>query len=320
MKNLIAIAVGMLLLVSAAAATGNDIGSIVSVSEETSGNCITGANLAQISEIDANLFGNGILAFQGVDLEIEDSSATGMNDGRTNLFQMADMDLNDTGCGSIDSQYIEFAQGENCITVGNLTQIGMQGADVIGNDNYVDQSTQAFAGVWEECEVGEEKGSPNFLTNSDLSQVSALDACVDGNYNYAEQELTQYASDNCLTTSRLSEQAAISADILGNYNNPCGEQEVIQGAAFNSLTGSVINEMASLDEQITGCDNDVNQYAFTGTYFNCLTDSTVLQNNNIIFRTLGNENFACQSAELISDYNSATFGHIVQQSVINTNA
>jgi heat shock protein HslJ len=309
----------MLLLVSAAAAIGNDIDSIVYVSEETSDNCITGATLAQMSDIEANLLGNGICAFQGVDFEIEDSSVTGLNDGKTNLIQMGDLTLNDTGCGSYDSQFMEFAQGENYVSIGNITQRGIQSADVAGNDNYLDQCTEAFAGVWEEydeCEVG----SPNRLTMSDLKQVSILDASVDGNTNDAYQKLTQYASDNCLTTSKLYEQAAIAAAILGNSNNPCGEQEAIQGAAFNALTDSWINEMVCMDEQITGNINNVDQYAFTGSYFNRLTNSTILQDNNIAFKTLGNDNLVCQSAELLSEDNLATFGHIVQESNIDINA
>ncbi len=96
------LALSLLLLVSAAAATGNDNYVTVWNSQDMVGNCITGANFAQITVADANLFGNCNEAIQAQALEAVDNSVTGANNGRTNFMQYGEMVANDTGCGDFD--------------------------------------------------------------------------------------------------------------------------------------------------------------------------------------------------------------------------
>ncbi len=67
---------------------------------------ITGANIAQMADIDANLVGNNILANRIVGLRIEDGDVTGQNNGETNAIQVADLILNDIGNVNVDSQSV----------------------------------------------------------------------------------------------------------------------------------------------------------------------------------------------------------------------
>lgn len=315
MKYLTSIAVGILLLVSAAAATGNNIDAIVAVSSEISGMAVTGASVGQVTNMEANLFGNDICADQFVDIEIEDSCLTGFDNGRTNDFQMVDLMLNSTGCGNYDSQYVEFAQGENCMTVGNITQMAFETIDDTGNGNIVGQSSSAFIGVWE-CDE-EEFGSPNCLTNSELSQVQALDACVTGDINIVCQDDDQFATDNALTNSKLYEQVAENVNLYGCEN--AASQVAIQNADFNCLTDSVANKMISLDIQALGDCNVGEQFAIEENEGNSLTQSTELQNINMAIKQLGCANQVSQYATLELEDNCVTLGHIAQQTFINTN-
>lgn len=317
MKNFATIAVGILLLVSAAAATGNNIDAIVAVSSEISGMAVTGASVGQITNMEANVFGNDICADQFVDIEIEDGCLTGFDNGRTNDFQMVDLMLNSTGCGNYDSQYVEFAQGENSMNVGNITQMAFETIDDTGNGNIVGQSSSAFAGVWEECEDGEEFGSPNCLTNSELSQVQALDACVTGDINIVCQDDDQFATDNALTNSKLFEQVAENVNLFGCEN--AASQVAIQNADFNCLTDSVANKMISLDVQALGDGNVAEQFAVEENECNSLTQSSELQNINMAIKQLGCGNQVSQYAILELEDNCATLGHIAQQTFINTN-
>lgn len=320
MKNLLALAIGLLLLVSAAAATGNYNSNSVCVSEEMSGNCITGASVGQVVKMDANILGSNIQAGQTVDLQMEDSCLTGLNDGRTNSLQMVDMMLNDTGCNNIDNQYVEFAQGDNCVTIGNITQMAIEKADNIGSNNYIDQCSKAFAGVYEDAEQAE-CGSPNCLTNSNLMQVQVLSACLTGDYNAIIQEDDQYATDNCLTSSKLYEQVSENANILGCNNGNVVDpyQSACQNADNNCLANSLMSEIISQDVQIIGDYNGACQNAYTDNQGNCLTSSTSQQSIDMSIKEMGCNNFVSQTVSQQSGGNCVTGGNIAQQSSVNNN-
>lgn len=319
----------MLLLVSAAAATGNNNDVDVKVTAETSGTSITDANIAQITIADANLLGSDICATQNLDLSIDDNCVTGLttaegcpddngtgnglNDGMTNIVQRGEMLLNDTGCGNNDNQAIDLEVEENSLTIGNITQRALQVATVMGNENDVDQATDADAGFVDE----EQEGSPNCLTNSELKQLSSLNACVTGNENDADQTLDQDAFDNKLTNSKLFEQAVIISNILGCDND--ADQSAEQNAEDNCLTNSLVNEIIAQNEQITGNENVANQFASTTTDCNDLTSSTELQAIGETIRQLGNNNDVDQCVTLDSTDNCATGGIIRQESLVSTN-
>jgi hypothetical protein len=166
MRDLIAIAFGLMLLVSAAVAQGNGNTAIVTINERTTDMQITGANVVQMADIDADLMGNDILANQIVGLRIEDGDITGQSNGETNVIQVADLMLNDTGNANADLQSVGIAQVENDLTIGNVTQITLLQADNIGNENSIDQSSSSSIGIF----FGFIE--PNSLVNSDLKQIS----------------------------------------------------------------------------------------------------------------------------------------------------
>lgn len=313
MKDLIAVALSMLLLVSAAAAQGNNNIATVTVNENTTDMSITGANIAQLSDLDANLLGNDNLAGQIVESLMLDSDLTGLGNGKTNAIQMADFDLSNTGNANRESQVAVFVQGENDLAIGNITQMTVEKLDNIGNNNGVFQGVDAFAGVFS----GE--GSPNLLTNSDLAQTSVFDACVEGNANFVGQLTEQFATDNNLVNSKLYEQADTNANILGNDNNLNGLQTAVQIADANLLTNSWANELICLDEKITGNSNDVSQNAETNTTANLLTASTELQSINAAAKELGSGNLINQNIDLENNGNIAVSGHILQEADIESN-
>jgi hypothetical protein len=315
MRSLITIALGLMLLVSAAAAQGNGNTGIVAINEETTGMQITGADVAQIANVDANLMGNDILANQIVGLRIEDGDLTGQSDGKTNAIQTADLILNDTGNANVDSQFVGIAQIENDLTIGNITQMTVLQADDMGNENVVDQSSSSSIGTF----FGSVE--PNVLANSELKQTSILNACVNGNINSAVQGIDQFIVDNTLTNSRTYEQANINANILGNNNNlGLGRQGIFQIADNNILTSSWASQRVCLDEQSLGNLNEVSQLGRPFFFENILTSSTALQSIDMKSRTSGNENTVDQNADLTSGGNNAVDGSITQIAGIETNS
>ncbi|MFB3764123.1 MAG: hypothetical protein ACE14P_02620 [Methanotrichaceae archaeon] len=306
---------GIMLLVSAVAALGSDNNGIVMVNEQTMDMLITGANVAQMSDINANLMGNDILANQATVLMIEDGCLTGLDDGRTNAIQVADLMINDIGSTNIDTQFGALYQDENNIAIGNITQVTGMEADDIGCGNSIDQSSSSSAGNF----FGFIE--PNMLTNSDLGQASILNACVDGSANNAVQGIDQFITYNTLTDSEIYEQAKINANILGNENNPAiGSQGVFQNVDSNLLTGSSASQVICLDEQSTGCFNDVSQLARPYFYDNALTSSTSLQSIDLEAAAMGAENVLDQNADLLSSDNNAVVGHLVQITDIINNS
>jgi hypothetical protein len=314
MRSLITIAFGLMLLVSTAAAQGNGNTEIVTINEGTTGMQITGANVAQMADVDANLMGNDILANQIVGLRIEEGDLTGQSDGKTNVIQVADLILDDTGNANVDSQFVGIAQVENDLTTGNITQMTVLQADDMGNENTIDQSSSSSAGIF----FGFIE--PNLLVNSDLKQTSILNAYVNGNTNNAVQGVDQFIVDNTMTNSRLYEHADINADILGNKNNlGLGRQGIFQIAGNNLLTSSWASQRIFLDEHSSGNLNDVSQLGRSYFSDNTLTMSAALQSIDAKTRTSGNENTVDQNADLIIGGNNAADGRITQIADIETN-
>ncbi len=315
MRSLITIAFGLVLLVSTAAAQGNGNTGIAMINEGTSGMLITGANVAQMADIDADLIGNDILANQIVGLRIEDGDIAGLGNGETNAIQVADLMLNDTGNANVDFQSVGIAQIENDLTIGNITQITLLQADDMGNENVVDQSSSSSIGIF----FGFIE--PNSLTNSELKQTSILDVFVNGNANNAVQGTNQFITDNTLTDSKIYEHADINANILGNENNlGLGRQGIFQIVGDNLLTSSWASQLVSLDELSSGNLNEVSQLGRPFFFENMLTMSTALQSIDEKAETSGNGNIVDQNVDLTSGGNNAVDGRITQIADIETSS
>lgn len=315
MKTLIKMALGFLLLVSAAAATGDSNSVVATAYEEAIGNCITGdASMAQVTEAASFVLGsnNNIdqdLYFTANGNSLTDSGAMDADDEDfdTGFAQVGQMVANATGCYNGVDQDIILDAACDKLTDSSLSQWAVQGADAVGDSNRLFQKTQAFA--LNDC-----------LTSfSTLQQVSAFDICAVGSSNYVDQFLNQQASDNCLTVSDLSQYAEKIVNILGDDNS------VYQNCNFetadkNCLTaGSALSQVLRENAQITGCDNTAIQKSKIDAFCNTLTTGDLLQAINEKAVMAGSKNSITQDVWLYTKGNSITGGKLSQISTIVSN-
>jgi hypothetical protein len=115
------------------------------LSSELSNNQLKSANLGQVTNLEANILDNNIDASQEMCFEIKDSQATGNILGDTNLFQMGDMLLKDSGNNNCDEQCMEFTQKCNEVMGGNITQYGVDIGEVKGNNNEANQCVELIS-------------------------------------------------------------------------------------------------------------------------------------------------------------------------------
>ncbi|MFB3766429.1 MAG: hypothetical protein ACE14P_14440 [Methanotrichaceae archaeon] len=305
MKTLIKIALGFLLLVSAAAATGNNNCVYTDVYQSASGNCITGGvNLAQITDASSFVLGNYNYVDQCLEIEANCNSLTASMD-TMNVAQRVDMVANATGCDNGLFQGADISLKDNCATDSNITQWAIQGADAIGSCNEINQ--------WTESKIKD-----NCLTMGNMMQLSDFGVCATGNDNCIDQGLYQCASDNSLTGSSLWQQAAKVANVLGCYNvvdQGCN----FQSAEYNCLTGSMLNQIICENAQITGNCNFAGQYADTSAFCNSLVNAGMLQSINEEAIMEGCDNEIYQNVCLNTDENCMTGGMLTQSSVISSN-
>lgn len=320
MRDMIAIAFGLLLLVSAASAGNNNIAT-VSLNEIMAGDIITGASLAQLSDIDANLVGNLDSSTQIMFQNATRNTLTGLGNGKTFLLQSGDMDICDTGNSNTDAQIELLGANANIVTEGNITQAAVQIDNDKGNNNSVVQFTASGIGV-----VLAVVGSPNILTRSELDQLSCLDASVTGNSNIVAQADLQGAFDNTMTDSRLWQQNSANAKVSGNGNvGPTiiifpVMQGSIQIADGNTLTKSWANQLDCQNENIVGNTNTIGQFSLEAMTADIATNSGVLQKINEDICSLGNSNALSHNEELTSTANVVTGGNIIQQADAYTNS
>lgn len=360
MRNMIAIALGFLLLVSAAAAAGNNNIAGVDVTEIIAGQVITGADFGQLADVDANIAGNTNIEIQGMNLSAAGNILTGLSNGKTFLLQSGDMMLADTGNGNVDWQFELLSANTNQVAIGNITQAAVQVDENKGNSNNVFQLTAQDAGTVSGFQstvaagtgivaiaiapFGAAVPSPNILTNSELKQLSGLDAFITGNTNTAQQWGMQGAFDNTMTDSKLWQQNSVNADVLGNSNSGSAPQIPLGGASAiatvnlplpfgfsnmqtsaqladdNTMTKSLVNQLICQNEDIVGNTNIVGQTGVEGMTLDILTNSGVLQKINEDIISQGNSNAVSQNAALTSTGNVVTGGNIIQQSDVDTNS
>ncbi len=361
MRGLILAALGMLLLVAAASAQDEDeFGNVIiaTANQEAIGSCITGANMAQVTTLDANLLGCdnevvqdmfvtangndliGTANFEGEEGDEADEGDMGSvvageetEDGEGEFFnamnfvQYGAMTFNGTGDDNVDFQDIDLNANENCFTFGNFSQLAVQTADAIGCGNDIFQDTDAYVGVIPTAE-GVEIGSGNDFTMANVAQASLLDACTVGG-NDVDQHAEQDIFDNCVTQSSLTQEALLVQDVWGcdNTNDVSigitGEdhfQDSLQVIENSDFNaGSKATQMVSLNEQVLGDDNVVAQFGETLIDDSCFTMGTATQSIGIKFVTAGCGDLVDQDATLSNIGNSITGGNLRQQSTINTN-
>lgn len=348
MKRLVVMFCGLLLLISAAAATGNDNEVSAVATIETSGTCIVGADVVQSSTLNSALLGCDNDVYQDMALASYDNSLIGLADEETgetgegadmdndtddndtdeagetfmgmNFIQSGVMNANVNGSGSNEFQDVDIIAAENCQTVGNFTQFASQTANDFGCSNDIFQDSDVIAGA---VECAPESGG-NSLVMSDATQAQAIVASTTGSYNDVDQYVEQFLSDSCLTTSGLVQEAMAAETIVGCDNsNDIDEEEgqfILQIVDDTDFVGSRARQVVSENEQATGSDNLAAQFGETVLDDDCLTRSAAVQSISESFEATGCDNIADQDALLSNVDNSMVDGTLTQQATINTNA
>jgi hypothetical protein len=270
MNNRIAlIAVGLMLLISTAAAEGIGNQISVSVHKEAEGNYING-EVVVIQDVDvaANVEGNYNDVEQNVDLYANFNDLVGTEDQPTTLIQQAIVVGNVSGNNNSLSQNLLMNACDNDLTSSNLSQKATQKADIIGNYNDISQSTYVDA-------------HDVTLTQSDLSQLSALTTFVYGNYNVADQCAEQLVEYDSLTGSKEWQLIEMPSLIMGSKHNLA--QNAKEYSKRNSFTaGAVKGQRILAAVNPFGVKNSGNQDITLKYTDSSMTGGTFVQESKVI--------------------------------------
>jgi hypothetical protein len=217
------IAVGLMLLISTAAAEGIGNQISVSVHKEAEGNYINGeVTVIQDVAVAANVEGNYNDVEQNVDLYANFNTLVGTEDQPTTLIQQAILTGNVSGNYNNLSQNLLVNACNNDLTSSNLSQKATQKADIIGNYNDVSQSTYVDA-------------HDAVLTLSDLSQLSALTTFIYGNHNVVDECAEQLTEHDSLTGSKMWQLIEMPSLITGSgHNLTQNTKEYSKGNSFTA--------------------------------------------------------------------------------------
>ncbi len=311
MNNRIAsIAVGLMLLISTAAAIGNNNQISVNVHQEAEGNCVTGeAYIAQISDAVAFVEGNNNNIEQEVNLYINDNFLTGIEVMPSSITQFGCIVGNITGNDNHLSQNIYLNAHNNHLTMGSMSQEAAQKADVIGNGNQVSQNTYADS-------------NNDLLILSNLRQFSLLKASdVTGNNNIVDQSIEQLTEYNSLTNSKVWQLAVGNSSSFGNRNSHY--LRICQDADTNHLTSSELRQVSEVAFAIKGNGNRINptsMYTKMSAKHNSLdAGATEFQQVLEEIDILGNDNTVSHDISLSKSDNTMTGGTFAQESKVITN-
>lgn len=292
MRSLIAIAFGLLLLVSAVAAQGNGNMATVTVDENTTDISITDANLAQIVEADADLTGNDIMATQDLNL-ISGEHLFGIAQSITgaNFAQIESADADLTGSDITATQVLNVTAGENQIT-GNLDNNGLP------------------------------DGKTNFIQRVDA------DIKDTGNNNIDEQVLNFFAFVTLLTVGNNTQVMTGKIDDSGNDNHVIQDPDVCVGPSDPGSSDSIPYTLLTRSDFITainvtacvkGNTNYVNQVILGSEDEDHLTDSKLLEEAMTNVYVNGNTNIALQEFDQTYAHNNLTGSKLYEQIGINAN-
>lgn len=249
MRNMIAIVMGLLLLISAAAANGGpQPGNVatVTVTQTMTGLTIGSADFAQLSDIDAILSGNSLITDQTADMNAAGNIVTGLpSDPVRPLFvQSLGMDLILNGNLLGGSQIGNMNAAGNIVTGHPADPIippnpvrttFIQSLDmdmrVLGNLNLVFDVQNVIMNA-----------TGNTLTSSGAGQIASLNDTNIGNDNDVFQLANASMTLNILTRSNALQLIDEDALSVGNLNT-ISQNEMLASAA-NTVTGGKILQQA----------------------------------------------------------------------------
>lgn len=325
MRGLIIAALGLLLLVSGAVATGSGNFVQSEVFQDSSGTCIVGANLAQATVLDANMLGCDNSLQQFMSVTADDNSLLGNNfngliggegEGAGTGTGAGEGEGNSTGNstgGEGGAGEGEFFMGMNFVQGGEMVfnatgsdNVGYQDVDLFANGNCQTFGNFSQMGIQRADAIGCDnnlfqdtdayagviadvpESSGNSFTMSNTQQASLLDICTVGDANDLDQHAEQDLFDNCLTHSSFTQQALLTQDVWGCNNS--GDLEAGAG------------------------ENDHGQSSLQNVYDSSFTMSMGGQAVSENWQATGSDNMATQFGdELISD--SCFTGAIATQSI-----
>ncbi len=293
MKKLIALVIGLVLLVSAAAATGVGNSIKAEIYSEAIDNCVTGdITLAQIVSSSSDITGCNNAANQYQDLYANDNDLTESGTEEGSIFiQMGTQEATVTSYDRVINQDILLNAEENCFVNSDLTQAAKQ-----ATTGSVTQTTDVCA-------------SYNDATASSIMQLSDI-------LSRGTSTVNQNVEDNCLVDSSIAQVTDIDSSTRGFGN--VVNQNSLQYARYNDLVMSALMQCNDLAATIVGNDNSVRQSAEAYSDDNCLINATALQSINEIAESVGCDNQIDQDIDLVNEDNSITGGHLVQNSSIKS--
>ncbi len=298
MKRIATLAVSLVLLISAAAATGNGNMISVDIDQDISDICVTYGVTDQVTFAYSSVLGNFNDVDQEIDLSAEDCSLVGpsgpwgvgylerlqsgipiIGASPAKLSQEAAMIGKVTGSNNEIDQHIDLDAEENCMTLGAFHGLGQtvfmggfQEAGVVGCDNDVDQETYADL-----------KG--NSITMANLRQTSELLSFVEGGANIIEMEADQEIEENCIVNQdpyvlgRLNQEIKAVGSVLGSENGITTETE--QCAYDNSLVNGRLIQSVDQGASALGCNNNEEQNIAQNSEGNSVVGGSIVQQTSV---------------------------------------
>jgi hypothetical protein len=299
------IAVGLMLLISAAATSGSGNQVSIDIHQEAEGNCVTGeVFIAQVTDAVAFVEGNNNYVEQDVGLYINDNTLMGTEEQPTSLTQFGFIVGNVTGNGNNLNQNLNMNAHNNRMTISNMCQEAAQKVEILGNNNDVSQSLSVDS-------------YDNDLKVSEIGQFSLLKASVVGNDIIVDQSAQQQAEYNSLKGSKIWQKTVGNVSAYGNKNS--AYQQIYQDADDNSLTSSTLTQLIETRSPISGSGNSVNQYAKVYAKRNSLTAGAVeVQQILEVADILGIDNSVYHNIALRNTDNAMVGGVFVQESSVIT--
>ncbi len=269
MNNGIAqIAVGLMLLISAAAADGVGNQISVNIHKEAEGNYITGeVHIVQDVDVITTVDGNYNFVEQNVDLFIDANALEGTEDQPTSITQHALIVGNVSGNRNILNQNLIMSACNNNLEGSDLSQKATQNAEIWGSDNAVSQSMFVDS-------------HDNVLTQSDIEQSSTLKALIVGNYNTVDQSGEEQLEYNSLTGSKMWQLIETPAMIVGSGNDLIQYAKVY--AKRNKLTaGAVRGQKITETANLLGIDNSAAHNIILTDADNSMTGGVFTQKSSV---------------------------------------
>lgn len=298
MKRIVTLAVGLVLLISAAAATGNENMVNVDIDQDISDMCITYGLTEQTTFAYSSVLGSYNDVDQEIDLNAEDCSLVGpsgpwgveyleqlqsdnpiVGASPAKFSQEAAMIGNATGSNNEIDQHIDLDADENCMTLGAFHGLGQtvftggfQEAQVVGCDNDIDQET--YADLF-----------GNSITMADLGQTSELLSFVEGSANMIDQQADQEIGDNCIVNQdpyvlgRLNQEIEAMASVLGSENEI--EMTPEQCAYENSLVNGRLIQSICQAASAFGYYNNIEQNVDQNSEGNSVVGGSIVQRTDV---------------------------------------